>query len=315
MTEGNDYETRVKRRGYRPVPMQIRPGSFGENLNEWFRMIGETWRPLLILCAVVYVPLGILTIALFLVPEVFGAYFDLVVPETDIQSPAEMLELFGPLIWVGLIWTLLQLVATVLVYVTAGRAVAIRAGGGNSTASELLRFALSRLGAGVGAGLVLLVGFVVLASLVVLVGWALISAMGADFFPVFMTAVVALTALVVMIWLGVSISLYPQALAMEDVTATESLASSFLLVRGRWWPTLGFEMVTGLIVSAVAQVLSFVLVPIVFLGLVAPAFLAVGYGLATMLQGPVAAGIGLAYAIWYVDLRARKVSLTSDELV
>lgn len=315
MTEGDDCETRASGRGYRPGGMQIQPRSFGENLNGWFRAIGDSWRPLLILCAVVYVPLGLLTIALLLIPDVLGAYFDLVVPEGEIQSPAELMELLGPLIWVGLIGTLLQLVAMVFVYVAAGRAVAVRANEGQPTTSELMRFAMSRLGAGAGAGLVLLVGFVVLFALVTLIGWALISALGVDFFPVFVIAVVALTALVVVIWISVSISLYSQAIAMENATATESLASSFRLVRGRWWPTLGFELVTGLIVSAVAQVVSIVLIPLFFFGFVAPAVFAVAYGLATMLQGPVAAGIGLAYAVWYVELRSREAPLTSENLV
>ena len=295
--------------------MQIQPRSFGENLNEWFRAISDSWRPLLILCAVVYVPVGLLTIALLLITDAHGAYFDLVVPEGEIQSPAELMDLLGPLIWVGLIWTLLQLVATVFVYVAAGRAVAIRANEGQPTTSELMHFAVSRLGAGVGAGLILLVGFVVLAALATLIGWALISALGVDFFPVFVIAVVALTALVVVIWISVSISLYSQAIAMENATATESLASSFRLVRGGWWPTLGFEFVTGLIVSAVAQVVSIVLIPLFFFGFVAPQFFAVAYGMATMLQGPVAAGIGLAYAVWYVDLRSREAPLTSENLV
>ena len=294
--------------------MQIRPKSFGENLNEWFRAMGRTWRTMLALCAIIYVPLGLLTTALLIIPGTLDAYFDLIGPDVELQTPAELMEALGPLLWVGAIWTVLQLVATVVIYIAAGRAVAASSAGVEETASGLLRFAWRRLGSGLGAGLILVVALVVSLTAVTLVGWRLISALGADFLPIFLTSVIALTGLTVIIWLGVGVSLYPQTIAMTDAGATESLSSSFRLVRGRWWPTLGFELVTGLVVSAVAQVLSFVLVPVLLIGLIAPAFLAVGYGLATMLQGPVAAAMGLAYAVWYIDLQARETSLTSNDL-
>lgn len=315
MTDHTDCETSEGAAGYRPAAMEIRPKSFGENLNDWFRAMGNTWKPLLVLCAIVYIPLGVLTVALFLVPGAHEAYFDILVPESEVVDPGVLIELAGPLIWVGAIWALLQILATVLVYVAVGRAVAVAANGGTATASDLLRFALSRLGSGVWAGLILLVGVGVLVAVVTLIGWGLISALGVDFFPIFLTSVIALTALVVILWLTVGCSLYPQAIAMEDVGATESLGSSFRLIRGRWWPTFGFVMVAGLIVSAVSQVISIALVPVLFLGFVAPVFLAIGYGLVTMLQGPLAAAIAVAYAVWYVDLRAREAPLTSEELV
>ncbi|HEX6285996.1 MAG TPA: hypothetical protein VFZ80_00790 [Acidimicrobiia bacterium] len=295
--------------------MEMRPKAFGENLNEWFRGLGQTWKPMLVLCAIVFVPLGILTTALILIPGALDSYFDLIDPNLDLQTPAELLELLGPLLWVGAIWAVLQLVATVLVYIAAGRVIAVRSVGSEATARELLRFAGRRLGTGLGAGLMLALGLLAILAAAVLVGWAVLSGGGANFLTIFLTAVVALTALVICVWLGVGVSLYPQAIAMDAVNAPRSLVASFRLVKTRWWPTLGFELVAGLIVSAVAQVLSFVLVPILFLGMVAPVFLAVGYGLATMLQGPVAASIGLAYAVWYVDLRAREQPMRGEDLV
>jgi hypothetical protein len=140
--------------------------------------------------------------------------------------------------------------------------------------------------------------------------------MGVDFFPIFLTMVVALTALVVVTWLTVSFALYLVALAMDDVGAGGALTSSFRLVRGRWWPTLGFLLLTGLTVSVASQVISVVMIPVFFLALLAPGFLAVGYGLVTMLQGPVAAATAIAYAVWYIDLRARhEPGLVSEGLL
>ena len=270
---------------------------------------------MLLLCAIVFVPLGILTAALLVIPGALDSYFDLIDPNLVLETPDELMEILGPLLWVGAIWTVLQLIATVLVYIAAGRAVAVRSVSTEATAAELLRFAGRRLGTGVGAGLLLVIGFLAILATAGLIGWWVLSAGGANFLTIFLTAVVGLTALVISVWLGVGVSLYPQAIAMEEVKASGSLVASFRLVRTRWWPTLGFELVTGLIVSAVAQVLTFVLVPILFLGMISPAFLAIGYGLATMLQGPVAGSIGLAYAIWYVDLRARERPLESEDLV
>jgi len=295
--------------------MEIRPKSFGENLNEWFRAMGQTWRPLLVLCAFVYVPLGLLTGVLLAVPGTLNSYFDLLDPNMEPQTLAEFVDVLGPLLWVGAGWTVLQLVATALVYLAAGRALAVTLGDGESTALELLRFAWRRLGRGLLDGLMVAAGVLVVVAAATLIVWGLLSGGGAGFVSLFLTAVVALTALVVLVWLGVGVSLYLQAIAMQEGSAAASLGSSFRLVRRRWWPTIGFELVTGLMVSAAGQVLVFVLVPILLLGMITPVLLAIGYGLTTMLQGPVAAGIGLAYAVWYVDLRAREEPLRSEDLV
>jgi hypothetical protein len=296
--------------------MEIRPQPFGENLSVWFRALAETWRPLLTLCAILYVPIGVVTAVLLLLSGFDEAYFDLLLSEDQIQDPAELLELVEPLIWVGLIWAVLQLLATVLVTIAAARALASHLNGKSPTAGDLLRFAMSRLGSGVAAGVTLLVGFTVVVAIASLAGWALMTGMGVDFFPIFLTMVVALTALVVVTWLTVSFALYLVALAMDDVGAGGALTSSFRLVRGRWWPTLGFLLLTGLTVSVASQVISVVMIPVFFLALLAPGFLAAGYGLVTMLQGPVAAATAIAYAVWYIDLRARhEPGLVSEGLL
>ncbi len=296
--------------------MEIRPKAFGENLNEWFRALAGTWRPLLILCAILYVPMGVVTTGMVLISGFDEEYFDLLLRDDQIQDPAELLELVGPLVWVGVIWAILQLLATVLVTVAAARAVSSHLNDGSPTAGALLRFAVTRLWSGVGAGVILLVGFAIVVTIASLVGWALVTGMGADFFPIFLTMVVALTAFVVVMWLTVSFSVYLIALTMDDLGAKGALASSFRLVRRRWWPTLGFLLLTGLTVSVASQVISIVLVPVFFLALVSPGFLAVGYGLVTMLQGPVTAATALAYAVWYVDLRARHdTELVSESLL
>lgn len=295
--------------------MELRPRSFGENLNEWFRSIGKHWKPLLGLCAVIYIPLGVLTIALFLLPGVHDEYFDLLLPEREIQDLAEFIDVVPSLVWIGLIWIVSQALAAVLVYIGSARVVALGRNERPVTIRDVLRFTLGKLAPGVGASLLIFVGLTVLMAVVIALGWGVISAMGADFVSVFITTVAALTAIVLMVWLGVGISFFPQSLAMERSGAIESLSSSFRLVRSRWWPTFGYVLLSGVIVSAVSQVASIVFVPVAFLGVVSPVFLAVGYGLATILQGPFVAALGLAYSVWYLDLRAREAPTSSEELV
>lgn len=295
--------------------MEMETKSFGENLNEWFRSMGQTWQPLVVLCAIVYVPLGVITTGLLLIPAVQEAYIGLVSLESEPQSAGEVIDLLRPLIAVGFIWLLLQVLATVVVYIAAGRGVALTANGGTPSGLELFRFGMERLATGLAAAFVLFIGFVVISAVTALVGWVVIVSFGTEFFSVFLTTVVVLTALVAVFWLTVGVSLYPQVIAMENVGPSQALFRSFGLVQSRWWPTLGFLMVAGLIVSAVSQVLSIVLVPVLLFGFVVPVFLALGYGLATILQGPVTAAIALAYAVWYVDLRARQAPLTAEQLV
>lgn len=296
--------------------MEIRPRLFGENLNEWFRAMGQTWKPLLVFCAIVFVPLGIVTVPVLLIPGVYESYFDaLVLPENESPDPGEVLEVLGPFLLVGIGWGIVLTVALLATYLAASRAMAMAANGDSPTGMDLLRFGMRRLGKAVMAALVLIVGFALVAGLVTLIGWGIISSLGVEFLPVFLTAVVVLTALVVLIWLTVGFSLYPQAIAMEDVSATDALRRSFELIRGRWWPTVGFEVVAGLLVSAVAQLLSIALLPLIVLGFLAPGFFAVAYGVTVVLQGPTSAVIALAYAVWYIDLRAREGELTTGDLV
>lgn len=296
--------------------MEIEPRKFGDALNEWFRSLGRNWKPLLLSSLVVHVPLGIILAILFWLTgatDSFALYLD---PEAlESMTDTEILDAFAPFLWVAGIWMILQLLAGVWVYLAATRTVVGDMAGTGFSTREVSRFANGRTAAGVAAALLVFVGFAVVVALVIALGWVVISTGGASFLTVFVTTTAALTAIVVIVWLGVSFSIATQAIAVEDATPVAALRRSFNLIRGRWWITLGFLLVVSLIASAASQVISIVLVPVFAVGAVVPDMIAAAFGASTILQGPLLAALGAAYGIWYVDLRARDETLLAEQLV
>jgi len=104
-------------------------------------------------------------------------------------------------------------------------------------------------------------------------------------------------------------------IAMEDMGVIAALTRSFSLVQGRWWITLGYVALAGIISSAASQLVSVVLVPVFLVGVLIPEMTAMGFGLSALLQGPLLAAIAAAYVVWYVDLRARSEPLLAEQLV
>lgn len=295
--------------------MPITPRSFGENLNEWFRSLGRVWRPLLVASLFVFAPLGAVITVIFVATGAHDDLLELITLDTlENVTDEYVIDLLMSLLWVGLAWIVLQTVATVIVQIAATRALSEDLAGMEPTGAGVTRFAMTRLAAGVGAGLMITLGFIVALGIVALVGWALISAVGTSFLSVFVVTVLALTTIVVGLWVGLSTILYGQVIAIEDAGPVHALRRSFTLVSGRWWITAGFLIVTGLIVSAVSQILSIAFVPLYIVGVFEPLLLAVAYGVAVVMYGPMTAALAAAYAVWYIDLRARTEHLTVEQL-
>lgn len=296
--------------------MEIPPRKFGDALNEWFRSLGRNWKPLLLSSLVVHVPIGVvvaLVFWLFGATDAFALYLD---PETlETMSDAEIIETLVPFLWAMGVWVILQVLGAVFVYVASARTVAGDVAGNGFSWSEVSRFAWRKTFVAAASILLVILGAVVLVGIATAIGWAVISAGGATFFTVFVTATAGLAVLVVLVWLGVSVTFGSQVIAIEDTGPVTALARSFSLVQGRWWVTLGYVLVTSLIVSAVSQVISIGFVPLFLLGAVVPAALAIAFGASAVFQGPLLAAIAAAYAIWYVDLRARQEPLSADQLV
>lgn len=296
--------------------MEIPSRKFGDALNEWFRSLGRNWKPLLLSSLVVHVPIGVVVAVVFWLSgatEAFALYLD---PEAlETMSDAEIIETLTPFLWAMGVWMILQVFGAVFVYLASARTVAGDMAGTGFSWSEVSRFAWGKSFVAAASILLVILGAVVLVGVATAIGWSVISAGGATFFTVFVTATAGLTALVILIWLGVSVTFGSQVIAIEDAGPASALVRSFSLVQGRWWVTLGYVLVTSLIVSAASQIISIGLVPLFLIGAIVPAVLAIAIGVSVVLQGPLLAAIAAAYAIWYIDLRTRQEPLLADQLV
>jgi hypothetical protein len=113
------------------------------------------------------------------------------------------------------------------------------------------------------------------------------------------------------VWLGVAWALATPALLIEDVRGRKALRRSFRLVRGRWWPVFGVELMALVIVGVASVVVSGVLTAIplavdgssVLLRVIAST---VSSAFAVALVQPVE---GAITTILYIDLRVRKEGL------
>ncbi|NIV28282.1 MAG: hypothetical protein GWN58_01850 [Anaerolineae bacterium] len=131
------------------------------------------------------------------------------------------------------------------------------------------------------------------------------------------SALVALVLLVAVaapaIWLSVSFSMVTSVVAIEKRTPVAALRRSLALVRPRWWASLGYLLLVGLIGSIAAQLIQVLAIPLTVVGDATSGFtLASLFGV--VFQGILIAGIAAMYTRWYVDLRARSEDLSSEEL-
>jgi len=296
--------------------MEIRAKRFGEVLNEWFRILGKSWKPLLLTSLVAHLPLAAAVGVLFWVTGAGKAFEVVLDPESYEDLPyQEFIEIFEPFLWSSTVWLALQLLAGVFVYLAAARVVAEYVAARPSDWRGVAGFAWRRLAKGVVSSLVVVGLVVVLVAVAVGLGWVLISAFEVNFLTVFVTTTMALTTLVVLIWITVSMAFATDVIAMEDAGPITALTRSFTLVQRRWWVTVGYTLLVGLIGSTVSQVVSTPLVPVFLVGFAYPELIALGLALSALLQGPLLAALAAAYAVWYVDLRVRREPVVSQQLI
>jgi len=103
------------------------------------------------------------------------------------------------------------------------------------------------------------------------------------------------------------------AIAVETRGAVYSIRRSIRLVRGRWWATAGFLLLVGLLGGIAVQLIQLVALPLAVVG-GGGAALTVASGLGALAQGLLIAAIAAMYTHWYVDLRARAESLSTESL-
>lgn len=268
--------------------MEITPRPFGDILGEGMTMLGRVWRRILAPAFWAFVLLGGATIAAF---ALTGADDILQLIVTDPQaldgmSEPELLETALVLLQGGLIALVCQLLAGGFVNLAVHRIVA----------SEIA-------GEPVGAGAAASRG---LGRLLVLVIAGIIG---------FLAIMVGLVALILPgLWLAGCFSMVSAVVALENVGPVDALRRSFYLVRGRWWPTVGFLLLVGLFGSVAAQLVQLVALPIVGGGDVGFGA-GLGFVVLVVVQGFVVAAIAVLVTLWYLDLRARKEQLVTSSLL
>jgi len=297
--------------------MQIDPRPFGQVLGDAMNALARTWKTLTSVALWAFIPAGVSALLIFRfsgADEFLGLVFN--DPGYLETLPAEaVLDIAAPFLWATAGAVILQSLASLFVYLAAHRVVASDAAGRTTSGAEARQVALHRYGTGVFAGFIVLlavVGIVVAG----LVAWTIPFVIVGTPNPtsVFIAVLLGAALMAPAFWLGVTLSMWSSVLVVEGRGALGSLRRSFHLVRRRWWSTLGFLVLVGLLGSVAIQLIQLVAIPLSVVG-----ELGVGISIASLIgvvaQGFIVAGLAAMYTTWYIDLRARAETLVSDELL
>ncbi len=267
--------------------MQITPRPFGEVLGEGMTILGRVWRRFFAPAFWASILLGAVTIAI-VVATGAGDVLQTILSDPqvlDTYTDDELVEVTLQLVQAGFFSVLLQLLTTGFIYLTVHRIVA----------SEIAGEPLDPRGAASRAFGRLLV--------LVVAG-----------FLAFVSIFLGLIALIIPgLWLAGCFTMISPVVALERVGPVDALRRSFALVRGRWWPTIGFLLLVGLLGSVAAQLVQLIAIPILAAGDVGIGT-GLGFVLLVVVQGLVIAAIAVMTTVWYVDLRARKEPLLTSNL-
>ena len=241
-------------------------------------MLAKVWRSLVAPSVGAYILLGALTLVTF---QMTGANEFLSLSFNDPQAlqtmaPEEFLVVSTPFVQALLIGLLFQILASAFISLAASRVVASQIEGERISGGAASRFALGRMATMAAIGLIAAVGIALGLLLFVIPG----------------------------VWLAVSVSMVPQVVALEDRGIVGSLRRSIIVARGRWWGTLGYLLLVGLVGSLAGWLLQSVAVPLVAVGDVSTG-LALVFVAGLIFQGLVVAGIAVMITMWYLELSTR----------
>ena len=299
-----------------PWLMVIPPRQFARVLGDAMNGLANVWRALAVAGISAFVPAGILTVLVFMNTGAADFLDQMMNRPDSLQrlSGDVYRELAEPFFVAVAVAILIQVIAGVFVALAGHSTVAAQIGGRILTPGEAIRAALNRYARGLGAVLL------VVASVTILVGlgsfiW-LVPALSIGT-PNLATQFVALLLLTVLVgpgvWAGVSASMTTSALAVESGGVLHSIRRSMRLVRGRWWATAGFTLIVGFLGGVATQLIQLVALPLVAVGDFG-AGLAIAAAIGVLAQGLLVAAIAAMFTHWYIDLRARKETLSSESL-
>ena len=299
-----------------PIPMQIVPRRFGQVLGDALNSLARTWKPLASTALIVFIPVGVLT---FLAFRMTGAidFLELVFDDPAALNnlpPDVFLEVSQPFIRAVAIAVVLQSVATLFVYLAVHHIVASDMSGRSVSGRAARRYALGRMAAGFVAALVALIVIGAIMGLGLAIWLVPFALVGTPNATSSLLAVVLLLAFVGPgIWVLISFSMTTAVIAIEKAGPIQALLRSISLVKGRWWPTLGFLLLVSLLGSVAIQLIQLVAIPLSVVGDLGSGVSFVS-ALGIGAQGLIVAAIGAMYTVWYVDLRARREELLSEDL-
>ena len=285
-------------------------------LSDALNSLTRTWRALIVPALTVSIPVSILTVVVFRVSG-GGEVLDTMVnnPQAISRLPSEVFWSLARPFYVALaVATLLQIIGGVFVALASHRAVASDLAGTSLTGGQVSVLALRRYATGLITVLVITLTILILVGLGTAMWLVPVFSVGT---PNTTSVMVALILLVILLgpgtWAAVSASMSTSVVAVEEAGAFASIRRSMRLVRGRWWPTLGFLLIVGLLGGIAIQLIQLIALPLAAVG-GGSASLTVASALGVLTQGLLVAAISAMYTHWYIDLRSRRERVATSDL-
>ena len=296
--------------------MRIDPRPFGQILGDATNVLARVWKAVLIPALLVSIPAGLITIAVFATTG-GDEFMELALNNPDFfetSTDDELLEILTPFYLAAGIAFLVQAILSVILHLVAARAVAIDFVGRATTAREVMGQGVKRTPRGLAAMLVILIGLVVLFALGFFL-WSVpfVSVGTPNTGSVMVASLLFVILLAPAVWAAISASVTVAVVGMERRGVTDSIRRSIRLVRGRWWATAAYLLLVSLMGGIAVQLIQLIAFPIAAAGSGGLSVL-IGALLGVAAQGVIIVLIGIAYAHWYVDLRARREDLTTEDL-
>lgn len=296
--------------------MVIEPRPFGQMLGDATNGVARIWKALVGPALAVSVPIGVITIVAFGVTG-GNEFMEVVLNNPDAfnaMTDEQLVDLLVPFYLAVGVAVILQAILGMFLNLVAARAVVLDISGGNVTSGVITKQALSRFGKGLGAMVIIAVTVIALFVLGVFV-WSVpfISVGTPNPGSVLVALLLFVLLLAPAIWAAISVAVTPAVIGVEDRSALSSIQRSMRLVRGRWWVTAGFLTLVGLLGGVAIQLIQLIAFPFAATGSGSLAIL-IGALLGILAQGVIVVLIGVTYTYWYLDLRSRKETLTTEDL-
>lgn len=281
---------------------RLRPMGVGDILDETFRLYRENFTLFISTCAVIEVPIQIISIIFGLTVFAVSMNFS-----SDVSSGSfgDAGGAIASIIGGGLLLFIIVVVGYTVLSAALAIVIAQRYLGRTATVGSAYSAAFGRVGALILAAIWNGLRIAALFVAVVIVGVILSGVshgLGA-----FVLIVGSIAAIVYAIYLGISWSLYPQAIVLEGTGADAASKRSRGLVAGFWWKALGLYIVAGLLVLILGAIIPSIINGILNVVFSSGAGRVIVDGIVSLIVGILLRPIQIAAAtLLFYDLKIRK---------